>query len=257
MPNDIDIDRNRLLEVLDDARDLGFLGPDPVGRHVEHAFGFLSLWPPSPACGGQEPPLAIDLGSGGGVPGLVLASSLPAVRWRLLDSNRRRTKFLSYAVERLGLSSRVEVIAERAEIAGRSSLRGQAAVVVARSFAPPAVTAECAAPLLAVGGYLLVAEPPGPPAGETSADGFAPSEAFVDGPSGSAAGGLSSTETAPDRSLTTTQAGRWPPAGLALFGMVPDAEQTEPFALRRFRQREACPERYPRRVGVPAKRPLF
>lgn len=250
------IDRNNLIEVLERARDLGFLGPGAVDKHVEHALGFLGLWPHSPAApeedgvgerGEQGLPLAVDLGSGGGIPGLVLAVSTPTVRWLLLDSNHRRTEFLSSAVDDLGLSSRVEVMTERAETAGRSSVRGQASVVVARSFAPPAVTAECAAPLLTVGGHLLVAEPPaGVPAEDASAAGASAAGASAAG--ASAAG----TDHSP-----TSQASRWPAAGLAVLGMVPDADQAAPFALQRLRQREACPERYPRRVGVPAKRPLF
>jgi 16S rRNA (guanine527-N7)-methyltransferase len=76
------------------------------------------------------------------------------------------------------------------------------------------VTAECAAPLLAVGGLLVVSEPP---------DGR-----------------------------------RWPasalePLGMAVEGMVRGAAGT----FQRLRQVTPCPDRYPRRVGIPAKRPLF
>ena len=50
---------------------------------------------------------------------------------------------------------------ERAETLGRDAQeRGQHQAVVARGFGPPAVTAECAAPFLAVGGRLLTSEPP-------------------------------------------------------------------------------------------------
>jgi 16S rRNA (guanine527-N7)-methyltransferase len=59
------------------------------------------------------------------------------------------------------MSDRVEVVHGRAEDVGRDPRRRQTAdVVTARSFGPPAVTAECAAPLLRVGGRLLVSEPP-------------------------------------------------------------------------------------------------
>ena len=61
----------------------------------------------------------------------------------------------------LGLGARVEVHVERAEALGRlGGWRGTHEVVTARSFGPPGVTAECAAPLLEVGGRLLVSEPP-------------------------------------------------------------------------------------------------
>jgi 16S rRNA (guanine527-N7)-methyltransferase len=103
----------------------------------------------------------VDLGSGGGLPGLPLALLWPASEWILLDGNLRRTAWLADAVSALGLQQRVEVVRARAEDAGRGPLRGGADLVVARSFAGPAATAECAAPLLKQGGVLIVAEPPG------------------------------------------------------------------------------------------------
>lgn len=73
----------------------------------------------------------------------------------------RRATFLRDAVRTLDLDRRVTVVAEAAEEVGRQvTSRGAFDVVVARSFGPPAVAAECAAPLLAVGGVLLVSEPP-------------------------------------------------------------------------------------------------
>ncbi|MGH9120995.1 MAG: RsmG family class I SAM-dependent methyltransferase, partial [Acidimicrobiales bacterium] len=104
--------------------------------------------------------LSVDLGSGAGLPGLVLACSWPESRWILMDSSTRRTAWLASAVERLGVSARVRVLCARAEVVGRGELRGSIHHVVARSFGAPAVTAECAAPLLRIGGSLVVAEPP-------------------------------------------------------------------------------------------------
>ena len=121
------------------------------------------------------PKLAIDLGSGGGVPGLVLAAAWPSSHWLLLDSSARRTDFLVEAVGRLGYRSRVDVLRSRAEEAGRSpDWRGRADLVVARSFGSPPVTAECGAPFLQVGGRLVVSEPPGAPAGRWPESGIAP-----------------------------------------------------------------------------------
>jgi 16S rRNA (guanine527-N7)-methyltransferase len=95
------------------------------------------------------------------LPGLPLAVAWPSTAWLLVDSNGRRARFLAQAVHRLGMGDRVRVRAERAEMLGREAgERARYGAVVARGFAPPAVTAECAAPLLAVGGRLLTAEPP-------------------------------------------------------------------------------------------------
>jgi 16S rRNA (guanine527-N7)-methyltransferase len=74
---------------------------------------------------------------------------------------------------RLELSGRVQVERARAELAGRNlSLRGRFDLVVARSFGPPAVTAECAAPFLRPGGQLVVTEPPDGPTDRWPAPGL-------------------------------------------------------------------------------------
>jgi len=96
------------------------------------------------------------------VPGLALALALPAWRWELVEAAGRRAAFLDRAVLRLDLGGRVRVRHQRVEDLGRTpAARGRADAVTARSFGPPAVTAECAAPLLGTGGVLVVSEPPG------------------------------------------------------------------------------------------------
>jgi len=95
------------------------------------------------------------------VPALPLALAWEATRWLLVEANGRRARFLTQAVHRLGLIDRVVLRAERAEAVGRDpGERGRHDAVVARGFGPPAVTAECAAPLIRVGGRLLTSEPP-------------------------------------------------------------------------------------------------
>lgn len=190
---------------LDRSRRLGFLGPGPVEDHVRHAGAYVT------ALDGVTGTV-VDLGAGGGVPGLVVATARPDLHVVLLDAMAKRCRFLEEAVEALGLDA--EVVEARAERLGRSSWRGQASAVIARSFAAPAPTAECAAPLLAVGGRLVVSEPP---------------EA-VD---------------------------RWPTGPLAQLGLQPAVRVGPGAGVRVLIQVEPCPDRYPRRVGVPAKRPLF
>jgi 16S rRNA (guanine527-N7)-methyltransferase len=216
--------RDDLLAVLVRARDLGFLGPGPVEPHLDHAAGFAEAlrvvvggeWPVGPGDGGLGL-RAADLGSGGGLPGLPMALLLPGSRWTLVDSASRRAGFLRDAVRALSLEERVDVAEERAEVFGRSEdHRGRYDLVVARSFGPPAVVSECAAPLLVVGGWAVVSEPPG---------------------------GVPA---------------RWPSDGLAMLGMAPEPAVTAGgWAYQVLRQVEPCPDRYPRRVGIPAKRPLF
>jgi 16S rRNA (guanine527-N7)-methyltransferase len=143
-----------LIEVLHEARDLGFLGPGPVEAHLDHAQGFV-------AAVDAPPRRFLDLGSGGGVPGLVLAEHWAHAGGVLLDGSSKRTAFLRRAVATLGFGTRVLVVLARAEQAGHDEeWRGQFDLVVARSFGPPAVTAEYGAAFLEPGGSLLVSDPP-------------------------------------------------------------------------------------------------
>jgi 16S rRNA (guanine527-N7)-methyltransferase len=107
----------------------------------------------------------LDLGSGGGVPGLLLAAWLPASTWTLVDVHRRRTSFLARTVALPPWDGRVAVVRAAAEdLAHDASHRSSYDIVVSRSFGSPALTAECAAGFLRPGGRLLVAEPPTPDA---------------------------------------------------------------------------------------------
>lgn len=203
-------ERQALEELLLDARAAGFLGPGPVHPHIDHALGYIDVVRGLPgAC--------VDLGSGGGVPALPLALAWPASTWHLVEAHARKAGFLERAIESLGLAARMRVVHGRAEEVGRDgSLRARADLVVARGFGPPAVVAECAAPLLRVGGHLVVSEPPHP------------------------------DDT------------RWPVAGLDLLGLAPDpAPDGDQHSYRSLVQATICADRYPRRVGVPAKRPLW
>ena len=71
-----------LSAVLERSRELGFLGPGDVAAHVEHAAGFVEVLE-SVATGAK----VLDLGSGGGLPGLVVAVHRPDLSLTLLDAN--------------------------------------------------------------------------------------------------------------------------------------------------------------------------
>jgi 16S rRNA (guanine527-N7)-methyltransferase len=149
-----------LVAALERARERGYFGPGPVLAHLRHARGYAVV---AGDTLGAPPARAVDLGTGGGVPGLVLAHDWPATAWLLVESGRRRSADLEAAVRELGLEPRVVVRAERAEIVGREPRwREAAGLVTARSFGPPALTAEIATGLVAPGGLLIVSEPPDP-----------------------------------------------------------------------------------------------
>lgn len=199
------------------AQDLGFIGKGDIQFHVRHAREFASVlrdqgFPSDERCS------LLDLGSGGGLPGLVLAHLFPEANVVLLDANQRRTAFLEEALVRCDLQGRVKVLRSRAEEAARSpEMRGAFRAVVARSFAAPAVTAECAAGFLQVNGLLVVSEPP-----ETSLEGS-----------------------------------RWDVAALESLGLRSAGRVQATFGFQVLVQEKPCPERYPRKTGVPGKRPLF
>jgi 16S rRNA (guanine527-N7)-methyltransferase len=143
-----------VLGALAEARALGFLGPGPLDAHLASADVFAAALGP---LSGR----ALDLGSGGGVPGLLLAARYDGVRWTLLDKHRRRTSFLARVVATLGWVGRVDVVRADAEVASHDPQhRGQFEAVVSRSFGRPAVTAEVARGFLGDGGRLVVSEPP-------------------------------------------------------------------------------------------------
>jgi 16S rRNA (guanine527-N7)-methyltransferase len=209
-------DTQKLQRLFTEARDLGFLGPGDVGEQITRSVAFA-------VAAGVPPPtgLVADLGSGGGLPALVLAIVWPRSSWLLIDSNQRRTTWLRRASSELGAAARVEVVCERAELVARSPRRHQAELVTARSFGPPAATAECAAALLALGGCLLVSDPP--EAGQP--------------------------ERWPQDGLSKL--------GLELGNREVIATAAGPVSFSKIFAVSQCAERYPRRVGAPFKRPLF
>jgi 16S rRNA (guanine527-N7)-methyltransferase len=147
-----------LSRALEESRARGHLGPQSIEPQIAHAEGFALCWD---AIRPTPPADFLDLGSGGGLPGLVLLE-----RWGthgiLLDSMEKRAKFLGEALAWPGAPAGGEVITARAEDAARwPELEGQFDLVTARAFGSPAVTSECAVRFLKLGGVLIVSEPPG------------------------------------------------------------------------------------------------
>jgi 16S rRNA (guanine527-N7)-methyltransferase len=208
-------DRGQLVAVLEDARRLGFVGPRPVAEQIDHATAFAILLETR----GLGPARFLDLGSGGGIPGLVLAARWIDQRVTLLEVSVRRCAFLRQTVIALGWEERVEVAEGRAELLGRRpELRGAYPLVVSRSFAAPAVTAEIGGSFVGVGGTLAVSEP---------AD-------------------------------SVDSAGRWPEDRVRELGFAPAEVLRGEFARVAILCRTApLDERWPRAVGIPTKRPLW
>lgn len=126
------------------ATSRGLVGPREVGRlwerHVLNCAPLAGLCPP-----GEE---VVDVGSGAGLPGLVLAIARPDLRVTLLEPLLRRVVWLTEVVDELGLD--VRVVRARAEDSG---LRTSTAV--ARAVAPLERLGALCLPLLRPGGQLL------------------------------------------------------------------------------------------------------
>jgi 16S rRNA (guanine527-N7)-methyltransferase len=108
-----------------------------------------------PILDARTPVRALDLGSGGGIPGVPLAVARPQTRWTLVDAAGRKTSELRSFVDAIGLDN-VEVVTSRAELLGHNADHREAYdVVAARACAPLPVLAEYALPLIRVGGGLV------------------------------------------------------------------------------------------------------
>ena len=91
----------------------------------------------------------VDVGSGGGAPGVPLAAALPEREVTLLEANRRKCAFLRDAAQ---VFPNVTVVQGRAE----EQETDRFGVAVAKALAPPAVAAEWCLPLVAPGGAVIL-----------------------------------------------------------------------------------------------------
>jgi 16S rRNA (guanine527-N7)-methyltransferase len=156
----------------------------------------------------------VDVGSGTGVPGLVIALVRPGRAVHLVESVQKKAAVLAAIATDLGADN-VDVHAERAEDLGRAGGRERYGLAVCRALAPPPVAVELCLPLVRTGGRLVIW------AGEADA-------AALEHAAQAVGGELERVEPAPGdrRSLVVVT-------------------KTGP-----------TPQRYPRRAGMAAKRPL-
>ena len=103
----------------------------------------------------------IDVGTGAGFPGLVLALALPEVRFTLLDSQRKRLNFLETVMKETGAANACLVHARAEDGARMSDLREKFDSACARAVAPLNVLSELLLPYVKVGGRMLCWKGPG------------------------------------------------------------------------------------------------
>ena len=162
----------------------------------------------------------VDVGSGGGLPGLPLKIARPELSVTLIEADLDKAAFLVRACAALGLQD-VEVVARRAEEVGRDPLYREAFdVAVARALAPMPILAELCLPLVKVGGRLL--------AQKTSGEGVDRAARAID----LLGGAVNRVVAAPSTAR-----------GAGTVVIVDKVRLTPPA--------------YPRRPGVPARKPLL
>lgn len=164
----------------------------------------------------------IDVGSGGGLPGLVVALAHETGRGDLLEATGKKADFLREAVDGLGLRGHIGVVQDRAEVWGQAGGREAYRVAVARAVAPARVLAEYLVPLLEVGGRAVLMKGPG-----------------VDDELREAGRALEVLGAAVER--------------VEAFSLPEGTGERRLVLLRKLRP---SPRAYPRRPGVPTRRPL-
>ena len=147
-----------LLAALERPYRLGTIGGD-LEEQLAHCASFSSVL--AEVLGERIPHRGCDLGTGGGLPGVALAALWPMMQWTLVDMRTARADEVERVVLRLGLHERTEVLGLEAQYLGHEEeYRESFDVVVARSFGPSSLTAECAAGLVSLAGVFIVSEPP-------------------------------------------------------------------------------------------------
>jgi 16S rRNA (guanine527-N7)-methyltransferase len=170
---------------------------------------------------GKEPLRCADIGSGAGFPGLPLKILSPAMRLTLVESVQKKATFLQQIVGMLNLTN-VNILATRAEALGQDHKQRESYdLVTARAVADLAVLAEYCLPLVVVGGRFL-----------------APKGMQIE------------AEVAAAESAIHQLGGR------ILAIETVDLPTLHGRTLVVIEKISPTPAQYPRRVGIPTKRPL-
>ena len=189
---------------------------EPETAWLRHIFDSLTLLPHVGSSGS-----IVDVGSGGGLPGVPLAIALPGARVTMLEATGKKARFIERVIGELQLSN-ASVISERAETVGQDAAHRQAYdLAVARAVGPMRVMLELTLPLVRVGGRVLAMK------------------------------GRRVTEELDEAGDALMQLGG---GGVELYEAMPGLEQDA--VIVEVVKDGPTPKRYPRRPGEPKARPL-
>lgn len=134
------------------AHRLGAFGPGTVEDVIGHAGGFIAAL-------ADVTGTVLDLGSGGGTPGLVIAAARPDLQLCLLDRRAARIDLLDRLIARLGYGARVRTVCANARhVVDEPWMPVNA--VVSRRFGPPHHTLATARRFVGAAGLVVISEPP-------------------------------------------------------------------------------------------------
>lgn len=143
-----------LLRVLGEAQRIGTLGAAPCAEIIRHATWFAEALP-------SDTSRVIDLGSGAGVPGLIVAVVRPQLQITLVDRRTKCADALQRAVSALDLAERVTVCCDDVENLCRlPGWHRTFDAAISRGFGPPLRTLTLSALFVRLGGVVVVSEPP-------------------------------------------------------------------------------------------------
>jgi 16S rRNA (guanine527-N7)-methyltransferase len=154
------LDVNRTLN-LTSVRDRG----DAVVRHLLDSLSIVPAW--HALAGASPPSRVLDLGTGGGFPGAVLAVAWPSARVLMIDGTGKKARAVASCLERAGVANAEALQARGADLPKlRPAARASFDLCVARAVGPAAELVRELAPLVAAGGRVLLMKGPNTAADE-------------------------------------------------------------------------------------------
>lgn len=215
----MEINVNKFLELLISENEKHNLVSRKTGREelISHVEDSRKLLDFSPIEGKN----IIDIGSGAGFPALILAICSPDTHFTLVEADLKKSNFLNQVTEELGLKN-IQVVRERVEILGRDAqYRGQYDVCTSRAVAAMNIMLEYGMPLIKTGGKLFLWKG-------------------------------KNYQIEIDQAENALKILRGKVENSYLYNLLEEKDR----AIIVVQKEGETPEQYPRRVGIPAKRPL-